>query len=888
MEDLKKYIDSEGHAVLPDGISEIPEKAFQSCSSLTSIILPDSVSRIGKRAFEYCENLTSITVPDSAVIGMQAFNGCKGLADKDGFVIIRGTLYSYHGKETSLVIPENVKKIDFFAFSDNKNLTSVVVPGSVSAILEDAFWNCTNLTTIVIPASVTYIADDRGYEGPAFENCPNLTVVCSEGSYVHDFCRENSLPFIYDYQYKAYGGLIPPGYKKLASPFLADEEKPFIFISYSHKDRDEVLQIIKTLYESGWKVWYDEGLTIGDSYDETLENHVRDCSAFLLFVTQNSLNSIYCKENEIPWAVQYGKPIIRCILDEKVEYPIREDAVAATVTASDTESALEKIEGLIKGGKRIAKGISVVVNPVDRDEADGDGFACYLYAEKTDVIKAILYEAENSGCSLHDLSVESDSGKLQRSTCLVVFLDKAFLADKYLTDILINEYQAGKDIAVCMIENIEDTDLPHELTGLHKMQWLNYVHGISNDMNTKLFRHLQKKGCRNTAILPGFEYEKTDKGIIIKKYTGLNPNPRIESEYGGVHVVEIDNEAFCNNLRIQSVILPEGITKIGSSAFKDCKNLTSVMIPKTATEICRMAFSGCTSLVSVNIPDGVMKIRESVFSECKSLTSVILPDSVTEIGLRSFSNCKSLTSIILPNSVTMICDSAFSLCSSLTSISIPDSVTKIGNSAFYACNLTSVIIPDSVTEIGEEAFDSCGNLSSVVLSNSITEIKEDTFKSCKSLTSVVIPDGVTKIGDFTFFNCKSLTSIVLPDSVTEIGQDAFDGCTSLTSIGIPGSVTAIRYSTFGDCRSLTSITVPDSVTIMGDRAFEGCTGLTSITIPDSVTEIGKEVFKGCPNLTMICSPDSEAWKYCGKHGIRVSAPNSRMNRLTHFFRSHRK
>jgi len=39
---------------------------------------------------------------------------------------------------------------------------------------------------------------------------------------------------------------------------------------------------------------------------------------------------------------------------------------------------------------------------------------------------------------------------------------------------------------------------------------------------------------------------------------------------------------------------------------------------------------------------------------------------------------------------------------------------------------------------------------------------------------------------------------------------------------------------------------------------------------------------------MICSPDSEAWKYCGKHGIRVSAPNSRMNRLTHFFRSHRK
>ena len=79
---------------------------------------------------------------------------------------------------------------------------------------------------------------------------------------------------------------------RCGAPFLADEESPFIFISYSHKDRDTVLGIIKELYESGWKIWYDEGLTIGDSYDETLETHVRNCAAFLLFVTENSLQSL--------------------------------------------------------------------------------------------------------------------------------------------------------------------------------------------------------------------------------------------------------------------------------------------------------------------------------------------------------------------------------------------------------------------------------------------------------------------------------------------------------------------------------------------------------------------------------------------------------------------
>ena len=90
------------------------------------------------------------------------------------------------------------------------------------------------------------------------------------------------------------------------------------------------------------------------------------------------------------------------------------------------------------------------------------------------MIKAIQLEAKNSGCSLYDASEEGeDSEKLQSSACLIVFLDKAFLSDKYLTELLIKEYQAGKDIAVCMIESIEDSDLPQELIGLHKMQWLN-------------------------------------------------------------------------------------------------------------------------------------------------------------------------------------------------------------------------------------------------------------------------------------------------------------------------------------------------------------------------------------------------------------------------------
>ena len=113
------------------------------------------------------------------------------------------------------------------------------------------------------------------------------------------------------------------------------------------------------------------------------------------------------------------------------------------------------------------------------------------------------------------------------------------------------------------MESISNDELPQELIGLHKMQWLHFAHGINADMNTKLARHLQKRGCRNAATLPGFEYEITDKGIVIKKYTGLHPELRIESEYGGIPVVEIADEAFNSCARLKSLVIPKGIKKIG-------------------------------------------------------------------------------------------------------------------------------------------------------------------------------------------------------------------------------------------------------------------------------------------------------------------------------------
>lgn len=82
--------------------------------------------------------------------------------DQSQFQVLNGTLVSYHGTESKVVIPERVngqviEAIGVEAFAENAMLEEVYIPDTVTAIQEKAFLECFNLKTVKLPKELKQI-----------------------------------------------------------------------------------------------------------------------------------------------------------------------------------------------------------------------------------------------------------------------------------------------------------------------------------------------------------------------------------------------------------------------------------------------------------------------------------------------------------------------------------------------------------------------------------------------------------------------------------------------------------------------------------------------------------------------------------------------------------
>lgn len=179
-----------------------------------------------------------------------------------------------------------------------------------------------------------------------------------------------------------------------------------------------------------------------------------------------------------------------------------------------------------------------------------------------------------------------------------------------------------------------------------------------------------------TAYIP-----KSVKTIESSAFSGCNSLTECVIPEG---VEEIERFAF-NSTAIEHLIIPSTVKTFSyTSPFTQMKSKTITMkcIPNTLPTL---MFSNCTKLETVILPEGLSYLSVSMFLNCESLKKIELPNSILKIEQSAFMNCWRLETIDLKNTENLG-NKAFADCSSLKSITFSKKIKTIGSNVFSKCS----------------------------------------------------------------------------------------------------------------------------------------------------------------------------------------------------------
>ncbi len=133
-------------------VTRISDRAFNGCSSLTSVTIPATVKKIGEAAFKTCSTIQTVTVSNipagySLALGKDAFCDCSAL--------------------TSVNFTEYVTDLGEAAFARCGSLTSVTLNGNLTAILTNTFLGCGNLVSVISKIEKPFAFGSSAFNGIA-------------------------------------------------------------------------------------------------------------------------------------------------------------------------------------------------------------------------------------------------------------------------------------------------------------------------------------------------------------------------------------------------------------------------------------------------------------------------------------------------------------------------------------------------------------------------------------------------------------------------------------------------------------------------------------------------------------------------------------------------
>lgn len=141
--------------IIPDGVTNIGERAFAKCINLKKVVIPNTVTTIGASAFSGCENLEEIVLSENLKkLNYRTFADCRRLK--------------------KIIIPDGIEELDWGVFSGCENLEEIVLPNSIKKLNKQLFLNCKKLKKVTLPKNITTLHDEF------FRGCQSLDIKLNE------------------------------------------------------------------------------------------------------------------------------------------------------------------------------------------------------------------------------------------------------------------------------------------------------------------------------------------------------------------------------------------------------------------------------------------------------------------------------------------------------------------------------------------------------------------------------------------------------------------------------------------------------------------------------------------------------------------------------------
>lgn len=125
--------------------------------------------------------------------------------------------------------------------------------------------------------------------------------------------------------------------------------KPFLFISYAHRESSQVVDTIRILHEKGYRLWYDEGIPAGSDWPANIARHMQNCERVVFFVSERALESQNCY-SEIRTAARLKKPTLLVKLEDTVPDERWTGLLEGKTEIPILETAPERADAILNSG----------------------------------------------------------------------------------------------------------------------------------------------------------------------------------------------------------------------------------------------------------------------------------------------------------------------------------------------------------------------------------------------------------------------------------------------------------------------------------------------------------------------------------------------------------